>query len=268
MAILPKVKLRPPVLLAAVSETFTGETDVFGQASINPSRDGIVYLQDECTSQVEGDDETYDVDDGEASKGAWKGKSMKSLPGLGVINPFTDIAVTLSEVEGNESLSNDQLKSKVLDMLGYDDTDKAADVLFEDFGENAGDSEDNAEVALVAQGVFDAKVQVKEALEKAGGNNDNATNLVNLLTTKLPQVKEKVEKAVTDAKAVSQKVQDIKVTIDLDLPDPKAGDDFDLDEFLDDIKNISIVVTIDKKPTDDPATGTGTGTGTNGVNQG
>ena len=185
-----------------VSATFTGTTDESGRAYINPTSEGITYTADECTSKVEGVAGTYDVDTPDES---WEGNTMNSLPGLAVINPYTDMASTVLQVEGNESLSTEELKSKVLELLGYDDNYAYAAVLFEDFGANyTRNLSDNVEVALLAQAVFDVKTQLLTELAESGETRAieyytfTAEQFITFYEAVLPKVTGIVAKAIED----------------------------------------------------------------------
>jgi hypothetical protein len=238
--------------------TYTARTNKSGVASL------VTYGAplSQCYAEISGDENTYDAD---APDTSWK-HSMKSLPGRAVINPFTDIAVTLSEVAGNELLNEEELKNKVLELLGYDDNHASSAILFEDFGENAGESEDNAEVAFLAQAVFDTKTQMVEQL---GEENNTPANLAVVYKVILPQAEKAVASQIQAIKDKGEKVSDSVITITISVPQI-AIDNGNVDEAALNNEHVDIQVEVKPKPTDPaPATGaTGTGTGTSGVNQG
>ena len=202
------------------SATFTGYTDQSGKARINlTSSEGITYTPDECTSKVKGVAGTYDAD---APGESWEGNTMNTLPGLAVINPFTDIAFTVSQVEGNESLSTDELKSRVLELLGYDDSHPSADVLFEDFGANyARDVSSNVETALLAQAVFDVKTQLLARLAESAETRAieyytlTAEQVIAVYDAVLGKVTGVVERAVEEIKAAGEDVSNYAVKINI-----------------------------------------------------
>jgi hypothetical protein len=152
-------------------------------------------------------------------------------------------------------------------MLGYDDYHASAAVLFEDFGENAGESDINADVAFLAQSVFDTKVQLEEKLEKAGKEHKTSENLVAMLDVILPQVEEVVAEKIIEIKNNGDKVKDSVITITISVPQIAIDNGkVDLVQFNNDSAHVEVVATVKPKPTNtDP---TGTGTGSEGVNQG
>ncbi|MGB5447050.1 MAG: hypothetical protein WBM99_16275, partial [Psychromonas sp.] len=149
-----------------------------------------------CSSTITGNAETYDAD---APDDAWT-HTMNTLAGLNIINPFTDIASILSKISGNESLTQDELKAKVLALLGYSDSDD----LFTDYSTNS-------KVALLAQAVFDVTIQTLAAL----GDNYSAANMEALYEKILPNVVTAVNEAIELAENNGSSISTISISLNL-----------------------------------------------------
>jgi len=233
---------------------YTATTNIKGVAIV----DIVNQSLSNCTLKVVGDSDSYDYDQGSSS--SWE-YTMKSLQGLKVINPYTDIASTLSEDETNDGLSQSELMALVLDLLGTDATTIVGDFnLFSDFGASTTVSEQAQQVRVLAESTFAATIAITEAL----GSDDSAENRIAMFNAVLPVTTEAVYSAITSSSDLSTIVFVASVTIPtLVFEDGVVNTD-------DIATDMSVSITEEDKPEpiDPVATGTGTGTGGDDTNQG
>lgn len=247
----------------------TGRPDVSGEEAGKDVIDTKGFDTDDCDAEIKGNVNTFDT----AKPNVQWLHEMKGLKGGTVINPFTDMAAVISKVPGNENLSPDELKGKVLEALGYDSSSAYAAMLFEDYGVAVDGVEADviAELGYLAQSVFAATVELKAKLKAQLGDDYTDEKLAALYTAVLPKLVALVEVKIKQIKEAGGKVDEQVSIIILDLPDVIEFNENGTvsQETLDAVK---VEVGNDAKPGKTPvATGTGTGTGTGsgvgGVNQ-
>ena len=234
---------------------FTGRTNETGIASISTS---VFALSDCSGSSITGDDTTYDYDLGKNV--AWK-HTMKTLKGLSVINPYTDIAVTA--VENDPTLDNAGALAAVYEILGIPASLIVGGTdLFVDFGTNNANSD--PKLAVLAETTFATIIKLKDKVPDA-----KAVNLVSLYQQVLPQVSTAVDAYITANPGLD--LSKVVFTVTIPLPATIEFDDAGAVIVTPELEDITIIIDDIVKPeppTTPDATGTGTGTGTEGVNQG
>jgi hypothetical protein len=241
------------VTMTCDGNTFDGSTNKIGVASIDTSS----HSAENCTALIKGGPTTYDYDKGEGT--GWN-HTMMSLPGLAVINPFTDLAALL--VENDPTLTGTLLLEEVYKTLGLNANLVVGGAnLFVDFGTNNPNRGDAlAKMSLVAQSAFATIAKAKVDQPDISGAEQ-----VNLLKAALPIATDFV--ATTISK--NPNVDLTKVVFTPVIPD-LSGIKFGADgKVTSDLSKLVFAITIETiEPGYVPATGTGTGTGTEGVNQG
>lgn len=230
--------------------TFTGRTDNVGIVRI----DTASYSLADCTSSITGDAGTYDYDQPALP---WL-HTMKTIPGLAVINPFTDIAALL--FENDPTLEGTALLEAVYAALDIPASlIPASSDLFVDFGTN--NVNRVAKMSVLSESVFATIVKLKDAVP-AG---TSAKNLVSLFKAVLP----KATSAVVAYIAANPSLDLTKVVFIPALPTLPVIE-FDADgDVTTDLSGLDIAIThIDKPAKDTPpqATGaTGATGGTGGI---
>jgi len=189
---------------------------------------------------------------------------MSTLPGLSVINPYTDVAAVI--LANNPEMSVKDVMTEVVKTLNIPTALVAEGVdLFADFGANNADASgldavSLAKIAVLAQSTFAQTVMIKKALPA------NATPAQIEATYKvvLPQVTTAVEAEI--ARVGEDNLSDKVVVVTVEVPEKI---EFKADGTIaTDLGNLPVEVVTKDKETGKVTTGTGTGTGTDGVNQG
>lgn len=216
----------------------------------------------DCTAVITGDKDTRDAD---FPKVAWE-HTMSTLPGLSVINPYTDVAAIV--LANNPGMSVKNVMQQVVKVLNIP-VDLIADGvdLFADFGENNAstglDTVSLAKIAVLAQSTFAQTVEIKKALPA----NATAAQVEATYKVVLPQVTTavKAEIARVGEYKLSNKVIVVTVTLPEKIEFKNDG------TIATDLGKLPVKVVTTTKPGKDEdkatGTGTGTGTGTDGVNQ-
>jgi len=243
------------VTMTCGDESFTGRTNEIGVASIDISS----YSLADCSSSITGDALTYDYD----QKGTPWLHTMKTLPGLAVINPYTDVAALL--VENDPTLEGTALLEAVYATLDIPASlILASSDLFVDFGTN--NANRVANMSVLSESVFATIVKLKDAVP-AG---TSAKNLVSLLKKVLPKATAAAEAYIAANPGLD--LSEVVFTPVITLP---AVIEFDADgNITTDLSGIVITISHIVKPpkytppTATGATGTGSSTGGSSNNSG
>ena len=222
---------------------YTARTDTSGIASLFTEGASVT----DCYAEVTGDEDTYDTD---APGDPWL-YTMKSLPGLAVINPYTDIAATILEngysLTRSTSLTVAELMQRVFAVVDPQDklglSGGGVD-LFADYGANSADnsgldSVTQAKVAVLAQSTFDTVTAIKTKQADA-----TSANLETLYSTVLPQVVTAVNTKIQEVG--EDNLETLVFSADITLPDEIT---FNEDGTLDtDLTALPVTVVESEKP--------------------
>lgn len=214
---------------------YTARTNELGVASLFTMGASITS----CRAQISADGDTYDRD---RASVAWL-HTMVSLPGLAVINPYTDIGATI--FENAPSLTLDETLQRVFTLLTIPSELGLTDVnLFLDYGvNNSGsglDTVTQAKVAVLAESTFAAIVALKASLPA----QPSSANLLTLYKVVLPQVTAAVHAKIQEVG--EDNLEKLVFSIELALPDKISF--LDNGELESSLTELSINIVTSEKP--------------------